>query len=79
MKKYLTMLLLALMSLCILTGCESSKSNDKKATTATASSSASKGTKDNPFILGVSPMAGWYAWYGMVWMEQAFSKKMVSM
>lgn len=64
MKKYLTMLLLALMSLCILTGCGSSKSNDKK-TTATASSSASKGTKDNPFILGVSPMAGWYAWYGV--------------
>ena len=24
-----------------------------------------KGTKENPFILGVSPMAGWYAWYGV--------------
>lgn len=24
-----------------------------------------KGTKENPFVLGVSPMAGWYAWYGI--------------
>ncbi|CDM70285.1 ABC transporter, substrate-binding protein,aliphatic sulphonates [Clostridium bornimense] len=24
-----------------------------------------KGTKENPFVLGISPMAGWYAWYGI--------------
>lgn len=27
--------------------------------------SEAKGTKENPFILGVSPMSGWYAWYGV--------------
>ncbi len=24
-----------------------------------------KGSEQNPFILGISPMAGWYAWYGV--------------
>ncbi|MCR5494007.1 MAG: ABC transporter substrate-binding protein [Treponema sp.] len=24
-----------------------------------------KGTESNPFILGVSPMSGWYGWYGI--------------
>lgn len=28
-------------------------------------SSEAKGTEANPFILGVSPMSGWYAWYGV--------------
>ncbi len=28
-------------------------------------SKAVKGTPENPFVLGISPMAGWYAWYGV--------------
>lgn len=24
-----------------------------------------KGSEKNPFVLGISPMAGWYAWYGI--------------
>ena len=31
----------------------------------TGKSKRVKGTEENPFILGVSPMAGWYAWYGV--------------
>ncbi len=34
-------------------------------TAATASADAPKGTAENPFVLGVSPMSGWYAWYGV--------------
>jgi NitT/TauT family transport system substrate-binding protein len=30
-----------------------------------SSSSKAKGTEKNPFVLGVSPMSGWYAWYGV--------------
>lgn len=28
-------------------------------------SKAVKGSADNPFVLAISPMAGWYAWYGI--------------
>lgn len=44
----------------ILTACGSTSSNNHAST-----SNAPKGSKENPFVLGVSPMAGWYAWYGV--------------
>lgn len=34
-------------------------------TGCTGKSKVEKGTKENPFIIGVSPMTGWYAWYGI--------------
>lgn len=37
--------------------------NEKKATST--SSQPVKGSEGNPFILGVSPMSGWYGWYGI--------------
>ena len=55
---------LALISLTAsLTGCGSqSESSDD---TQQVDSSAPVGTAENPFKLGVSPMSGWYAWYGV--------------
>ena len=50
-----------------MTGCNSQSqtpSNDTSSTSDT-SSGGQKGTKENPFILGVSPMSGWYGWYGV--------------
>ncbi len=44
---------------------ESSGADTKESASASGGSSTAKGTKDNPFILGVSPMSGWYAWYGI--------------
>lgn len=44
-------------------GTESDSADSK--TTEAADSMEAKGTKENPFILGVSPMSGWYAWYGI--------------
>ena len=56
MKRKLSLILsvIFIISMCCLslTGC-------------TAKSKQVKGTKENPFILGISPMAGWYAWYGI--------------
>ena len=62
MKKLLSLILIITMLSVICAGCSnSSKSvSDKKVSSTTA-----KGTKENPFILGVSPMSGWYAWYGI--------------
>ena len=56
MKRKLSLILsvIFIISMCCLslTGC-------------TAKSKQVKGTKENPFVLGISPMAGWYAWYGI--------------
>lgn len=55
MKKKLSFILIFLFMISIipaLTGCE----NKNKIV---------KGTKENPFVLGISPMAGWYAFYGI--------------
>lgn len=73
MKKKLFGILLALtMVAALLTGCSKASSGDKTgsaedntASAAGESESAAKGTPENPFILGVSPMSGWYAWYGV--------------
>lgn len=67
MKKFMSILLTCIMVISVLAGCgdSSDKADDTKKTEATGESSAEKGTKDNPFILGVSPMSGWYAWYGI--------------
>lgn len=56
MKKKLSSILLIIFSLMlIMTGMMG----------CTAKSRRIKGTEENPFILGISPMAGWYAWYGI--------------
>ena len=69
MRKLLALLLLETMMLCTLFGCGDStkETGDGKTSTETdrIASGNAKGTKDNPFILGVSPMSGWYAWYGI--------------
>lgn len=56
MKKILifTIFLLSLISL---------SCNEKKGTKS--ASRAEKGSAENPFLLGVSPMSGWYGWYGI--------------
>lgn len=53
-----------------MTGCNNlgqATSNDASSTSdaSETSSGGQKGTKENPFILGVSPMSGWYGWYGI--------------
>lgn len=60
MKKYIQLILITIMAMFILTACGSTSSNNHAST-----SNAPKGSKENPFVLGVSPMAGWYAWYGV--------------
>ena len=54
MKKRLGTLILALIMIMTMsvTGC-------------TTKSKMEKGTKENPFILGISPMTSWYAWDGI--------------
>ncbi|MGB8452562.1 MAG: ABC transporter substrate-binding protein [Anaerocolumna sp.] len=69
-KKILRILLAGAMAVGILSGCGSSNSvsshtNTTESSTSAGESSAARGTEENPFILGVSPMSGWYAWYGM--------------
>lgn len=61
MKKILCLSLITVM-LVVCVGCSSSP---KSESTQKTSQSLVKGTEDNPFILGVSPMSGWYAWYGI--------------
>ena len=65
MRKIISMLLVVVMAMALLAGCGQTSSNATGGNTATANSSAQKGTKENPFVLGVSPMSGWYAWYGV--------------
>ena len=74
MKKSLIGFLCMLMLGCIfLTGCgmagddavKSSGSSINNINGGVKDSSAPLGSKENPFKLGVSPMSGWYAWYGV--------------
>lgn len=61
LKKLLCLVLtIAMLMVCI--GCGGSSDPAGAQNTSRASV---KGTKENPFILGVSPMSGWYAWYGI--------------
>jgi len=61
MTTLLSLVLIAVLLL-VFSGCGGSSEpvNNPKAGSASA-----KGTEGNPFILGVSPMSGWYAWYGI--------------
>lgn len=58
MKKVYQWLMVTMMAVFMLTGCGNNSQTAEKST-------AEKGTEENPFVLGVSPMSGWYAWYGI--------------
>lgn len=64
MKRVLSMCMILVMCMAVLAGCGNATS-DSSEKTDSKSSSQIKGTEENPFILGVSPMSGWYAWYGV--------------
>lgn len=52
----------------MLTGCgntDASGTSESEGTSTTTSANSKVGTAENPFKLGVSPMSGWYAWYGV--------------
>lgn len=66
MKKIFSLFMIAVMMMALLTGCGNKGSdNGASGKSSSESSTVVKGTKDNPFVLGVSPMSGWYAWYGV--------------
>ncbi len=62
MKKLLSLILIVAVLFVVCVGCSGSSKSDAARKTGIA---LAKGTEDNPFILGVSPMSGWYAWYGI--------------
>ena len=71
-KRSISILLIAMMALAMLGGCgnnstsgNSTADGDSTKIEKTADAGEAKGTESNPFILGVSPMSGWYAWYGV--------------
>lgn len=64
MKKILRKITVLIMCLVLLTACGSA-AGDKATGSDNTAASVEKGTAENPFILGVSPMSGWYAWYGV--------------
>lgn len=65
MRKIISLLLAVVMMVTLSAGCTKTSPNSTGSSTKAANSSAQKGTKENPFVLGVSPMSGWYAWYGV--------------
>ena len=72
-KRSISILLIAMMALAMLGGCgnnstsgNSTADGDSTKIEKTADAGEAKGTESNPFILGVSPMSGWYAWYGII-------------
>lgn len=65
MRKIISLLLAVVMMVTLSAGCTKTSPNSTGSSTNAANSSAQKGTKENPFVLGVSPMSGWYAWYGV--------------
>lgn len=69
MKKWLSLCMILIMSMAVMTGCGNSGGTGENASGEASSSQGNnaemKGTKENPFVLGVSPMSGWYAWYGV--------------
>lgn len=66
-KNTLKAILACSLSLCMLAGCSTSSESSASDTEQASSdnNSSAKGTESNPFVLGVSPMSGWYAWYGI--------------
>ena len=83
-KRSISILLIAMMALAMLGGCgnnstsgNSTADGDSTKIEKTADAGEAKGTESNPFILGVSPMSGWYAWYGVK--DTGIFDKMVSM
>lgn len=64
MKKLLALLLTTIM-IGGLTACGGGSGESAGSSAAVQADSSAKGTAENPFILGVSPMSGWYAWYGV--------------
>ena len=63
MKRILAVLVLAVLAF---TSCNEKKSDSSSAEVVSEKSAVSvKGSKENPFVLGVSPMSGWYGWYGV--------------
>lgn len=68
MKRIISLFMTLIMSAMLLTGCGGSSSDAESNSTSNqseASAAGAVGTKENPFKLGVSPMSGWYAWYGV--------------
>ncbi len=61
-KKLLSLILIVAMLSVVFVGCSVSSKSD---TVNKTGSTLAKGTENNPFILGISPMSGWYAWYGI--------------
>ncbi len=66
-KTLLSVVLVMVLAGSMLTGCSENAGDSKDIKTSETSEAGSnaKGTPENPFILGVSPMSGWYAWYGV--------------
>lgn len=65
MKKLVSICMMIIMVMALFTGCGGGTSDRVGNSSSKNSSTTAKGTEDNPFVLGVSPMSGWYAWYGV--------------
>lgn len=61
LKKMWLVVVVLVMVICVAAGCGNTSANNSKS----VAEDTSVGTKENPFKLGVSPMSGWYAWYGV--------------
>lgn len=69
-KKFIALFMLIIMAMSIFAGCGTNtgttSTDDGSLEASTQSQTADGvGTEENPFKLGVSPMSGWYAWYGV--------------
>lgn len=60
MKKFTGLFMAAILASCLLAGC-----NGMEEVLGASSDTAAASTAEDPFVLGVSPMTGWYAWYGV--------------
>ena len=65
MKKLLLIGIALLTSVFTLTACGNTKTNDTQAQSGTEASAPETAEEKPTFKLGVSPMSGWYAWYGV--------------
>ncbi|MCR1842672.1 ABC transporter substrate-binding protein [Murimonas intestini] len=60
MKKFTGLFMAAILASSLLAGC-----NRMEEVSGAPSDTAAASTAEDPFVLGVSPMTGWYAWYGV--------------